>query len=213
MSEPKTQPRTQSLDSREALIDAAKRVFAVKGYDGATVKDLSDAAGVNVSLVSYHFGGKEGLYRTCLTNFGEIHVEMVERLLGQVRNKEDFSLRLRLFAEELVAIHHRDNDTCRIIYRGMETLDPITTDVFKKVFYRIFEALHKFMRSAQKAGIIREDLDPELISGFMFGSLVHTLRAQETIRLLGKKTLDDASYRSVFVEHWVSCFTNGIFLD
>lgn len=212
MSEPKAQPRTQTLDSREALIEAAKRVFAVKGYEGATVKDLSDAAGVNVSLVSYHFGGKEGLYRTCLTDFGEVHVELLERLLGQVRNKEDFALRLRLFAEELVAIHHRETDICRIIFRGMENLDPITTDVFKKVFYRIFEALHKFVCSAQTAGIIRDDLDPELVSCFMFGSLLDLLRAQELIRLFGRKTLDDLDYRSVAIENWVSCFTNGIYV-
>ncbi len=53
-------------DSRTALLSAARYVFAEKGYEGTTVKELADRAGVNVSLVSYHFGGKEGLYKECI---------------------------------------------------------------------------------------------------------------------------------------------------
>lgn len=207
----KLRPQPQDTrDSREALIEAGKRVFAQKGYAAATVKDLSDAAGVNASLISYHFGGKEGLYRTCLTSFGSLHVESVERLLGEVRSKEDFRLRLKLFAEEIMVINNRDQDLCKIIFRGMETLDTITADVFKKVFFRIFEAMQHFMHSAQKMQIIRADLDTEITTALMFGSLMHFLRAQDIAKVLGRRTLDDAEYRSLVIEHWMECFINGV---
>ncbi|MXQ62814.1 TetR family transcriptional regulator [Actinomadura rayongensis] len=49
--------------TRRALLDAAHDVFSEKGYAGARVQDIADRAGVNKQLISYHFGGKEGLYR------------------------------------------------------------------------------------------------------------------------------------------------------
>ena len=56
-----------------ALIDAAKKVFARHGFYGATVQQIAKEAGVNVSLISHHFGGKEALYRECLSGFGKRH--------------------------------------------------------------------------------------------------------------------------------------------
>src|SRR4029077_1876263 len=82
-----------------ALIDAAKRLFASKGFDGTSVKELSDAAGTNISLVSYHFGGKEGLYRTCLQQFGESTRSHVERILQPPKTAEEFEIRLGLFID------------------------------------------------------------------------------------------------------------------
>ncbi|RYZ95779.1 MAG: TetR/AcrR family transcriptional regulator, partial [Proteobacteria bacterium] len=61
-----TKPKnTESEDTGERLINAAKAVFAEKGFAGSTVKQIADLAGVNVSLISYHFNGKDGLLRAC----------------------------------------------------------------------------------------------------------------------------------------------------
>lgn len=49
-------------DPRSQLIAAATPLFAVKGLAGVNVREIARAAGVNASLISYHFGGKEGLY-------------------------------------------------------------------------------------------------------------------------------------------------------
>ena len=214
MSERKTSKSSSSesrVDSREALLDAAKRVFAQRGFEGATVKDLADAAGVNVSLVSYHFGGKEGLYRTCLMSFGMDRLEAAERVLSAPMSREDFKLRLKIFADELVNIHLRDRDTCKMIHRALDTLDATTADVFKSVFFRVYEALHVFIRAAQENRILRADLDPEVTTVLMFGSIMHFMRSQEIARVLGMRTLDDPEYRRVTLEHWVGCFTDGIF--
>lgn len=50
-------------DTRSRLLSAASRLFAEKGYDHATVRDICAAAGVNIALVNYHFKSKEGLYK------------------------------------------------------------------------------------------------------------------------------------------------------
>jgi len=49
--------------SRRRLLGAALEEFAAHGFAGARVQDIADRAGVNKQLISYYFGGKEGLYR------------------------------------------------------------------------------------------------------------------------------------------------------
>jgi TetR/AcrR family transcriptional regulator len=49
--------------SRRCLLSAALDEFAAKGFAGARVQDIASRAGVNKQLISYYFGGKEGLYR------------------------------------------------------------------------------------------------------------------------------------------------------
>ena len=54
-------------DCRDNLIATAIPLFAAKGLNGVSVRELASAAGVNLSMISYYFGGKEGLYAAVLT--------------------------------------------------------------------------------------------------------------------------------------------------
>ncbi|WP_246618908.1 MULTISPECIES: TetR family transcriptional regulator [Streptomyces violaceusniger group] len=49
--------------SRRLLLEAAMDEFSEKGFAGARVQDIADRAGLNKQLITYYFGGKEGLYR------------------------------------------------------------------------------------------------------------------------------------------------------
>ncbi len=49
--------------ARSRIIDTALDMFGNYGYDGVSVRRLCEGAGVNVGAVTYHFGGKEGLYK------------------------------------------------------------------------------------------------------------------------------------------------------
>jgi AcrR family transcriptional regulator len=53
---------TISDPTREKLLEAAGRIFADRGYQAATVREICDAAGENVAAIHYHFGDKLGLY-------------------------------------------------------------------------------------------------------------------------------------------------------
>lgn len=50
--------------SRAKLMRAALRLFADKGYEGASTREICDAASANLSAIRYYFGDKAGLYRT-----------------------------------------------------------------------------------------------------------------------------------------------------
>jgi len=55
-------------DCRENIIASAVPLFAAKGLNGVSVRELAGAAGVNLSMISYYFGGKEGLYAAVLAD-------------------------------------------------------------------------------------------------------------------------------------------------
>jgi AcrR family transcriptional regulator len=62
--------------SREALLDAALTEFAAHGYAGARTTDIATRAGVNKQLISYYFGGKEGLYQALVARWLRVEAEM-----------------------------------------------------------------------------------------------------------------------------------------
>lgn len=52
--------------TRRALLEAAATVFAEHGYDGGSVRLITRMANANQAAITYHFGGKDGLYRAVL---------------------------------------------------------------------------------------------------------------------------------------------------
>ena len=55
-------PRGPEADLRSVILDAARPLFAERGYRDATMRAIAQAAGVDVALVAYYFGNKEGLF-------------------------------------------------------------------------------------------------------------------------------------------------------
>ncbi len=52
----------QLLDTKNKILMAARELFAVKGFEGASVRDIAGVAGVNIAAVNYHFTSKEKLF-------------------------------------------------------------------------------------------------------------------------------------------------------
>jgi len=60
-------PRNGSeAEGRARLLDSAMDMFAEKGLNGVSTRELATAAGVNLSAITYHFGGKKGLYEAAI---------------------------------------------------------------------------------------------------------------------------------------------------
>jgi AcrR family transcriptional regulator len=56
-------PRRQGgRSTRERILDAAEKLFAQRGFHAVSVRDITQSAGVDVALVTYHFGGKQPLF-------------------------------------------------------------------------------------------------------------------------------------------------------
>jgi len=53
-------------DTRERILTAAARLFAERGFEGATLREITEAAQANLAAVNYHFGSKDELIRSVL---------------------------------------------------------------------------------------------------------------------------------------------------
>jgi AcrR family transcriptional regulator len=60
-------PRAGGADTRLAVLDAARARFGAHGYDGTKLRDVAADAGVDVALVSYFFGSKDGLFAAAMS--------------------------------------------------------------------------------------------------------------------------------------------------
>jgi AcrR family transcriptional regulator len=72
--------RPAGQDTRTALIDAARSVFAENGYDGATVRAIATRAGVDAAMVNHWFGSKEGLFARAVLELPFDPLELLETL-------------------------------------------------------------------------------------------------------------------------------------
>jgi len=55
-----------STDTPNRILEVARELFAARGYEGTTVRDIAVAAKANLAGVGYHFGSKQGLYQDVL---------------------------------------------------------------------------------------------------------------------------------------------------
>jgi AcrR family transcriptional regulator len=197
-------------DSREQLIEAARKVFAEKGFDGATVKELAEKARVNISLVSYYFGGKEGLYKACIEQTGRGRLEVAERILKEPSSVEDFKVRLTLFIEDFFDFNFREKDFCSILDRECFSKMLITRDVFRETFLKAAEKLSQFFISAQRLGILRSEVDPEILHYLFFGAIKSAVHFAPLMQeFYGKSMESDRTFRDAVVKHAVDYLVGG----
>ena len=50
-----------ATDTKERMLDTAEGLFAEHGFPATSMRDITNAAGVNLAAINYHFGSKESL--------------------------------------------------------------------------------------------------------------------------------------------------------
>ena len=85
-------PQERAQVTRQKLLNVAIREFSERGFDAVTVRDIEMRAGVQRNLLSYHFGGKEGIWKAAATHvltrlqeFSEAREELVQDLSPRER--------------------------------------------------------------------------------------------------------------------------------
>ena len=86
-------------ERREQLIAIGRALFAEKGYDGASIEEVSARAGVSKPVVYEHFGGKEGLHavivdravQDLMTRLLEDHIDLSGNRVKSVKEEDDLT--------------------------------------------------------------------------------------------------------------------------
>lgn len=104
------------MTTREKILQKAGELFAARGYDGVSVRDIAGAARVNVSAVSYHFGGKEELFREVIRDgFTGISGRLERIAAGDAPLRRRAELMLEEFFTFLLGNH----SVSRIVFHEM----------------------------------------------------------------------------------------------
>ncbi|MEX5561993.1 TetR/AcrR family transcriptional regulator [Pseudophaeobacter sp. 1A16562] len=89
----KRAPSARSLQTKARILDAAEALFAERGFEGASLRDIAALAGVQVGLVHHHGGGKEELFHQTVTRRADELADV--RLAGLERLRAEDALSLR----------------------------------------------------------------------------------------------------------------------
>lgn len=87
--------RGDGVRTRELLLEAGGEEFAEKGFHGTTVREIAARGGTNIAAVSYHFRGKESLFREAVAVAASRFRVTVQDALGDAPLRERIG---RLFA-------------------------------------------------------------------------------------------------------------------
>ena len=74
-------------DKKEHIINHAVELFAEKGFEGTSIRDLAAKAGVNVAMVNYYFGSKEKLFE----NMVELKASYTRGMLDEIAKNDSYT--------------------------------------------------------------------------------------------------------------------------
>ncbi|WP_246752884.1 CerR family C-terminal domain-containing protein [Sinorhizobium sp. BG8] len=143
-----TPPLSRSDAAREKLLSASIGVFGRYGFDGASTRQLAEAAGVNLQAIPYYFGSKEGLYLATAEYLaaqigsytGEMRGQIASRLAaleeaGQALGVTEARAILTMMAQTMVTLFMSKTSEpwARFIIR--EQMEP--TEAFRRIYESI----------------------------------------------------------------------------
>jgi AcrR family transcriptional regulator len=80
-----TAPAPDPRTTKERILDAAEELFSARGYYGVSLREITQAAGVELALANYHFGPKEELFRHVIARRVDEHCSGVIAALDRAQ--------------------------------------------------------------------------------------------------------------------------------
>lgn len=106
--------RPSADPTRERILAAAVDLFSERSFDGASMREIAQRAGVTQPLVSYHYGSKDDLWRAAIDSlFDALRRAMAERMHG-LRGVDEVTV-AKLAFREFITFSARHPELHRII--------------------------------------------------------------------------------------------------
>jgi len=156
------------------IIETAEALFADRGYDGISVRDIADEAGVNVAMISYYFGSKEKLMEAIFElRLGTMQMR-VETLI-----KDDSMTPLQkmnlLIDEHIDRVMHKQ---CfhKVMYTVQLTnKNPAILKAANALKLRSAKLVSELIKEGQKKGVFKKKVDVILMLNTMVGTVSSTM--------------------------------------
>jgi AcrR family transcriptional regulator len=156
-------------DKKDHILDVAEKVFAELGYDGASTRLISGEANVNMAMLNYYFGSKEGVFLAIF----ERRISSFQSVLLSIGNDDSINAWEKLDKYIESYVDRVVNNNCfhvmlnREISKSKKTelTDQISRIIMKNV--NVFQAI---IENGIKSGEFNKDTDPQLLVATIFGT-------------------------------------------
>jgi AcrR family transcriptional regulator len=173
------------VSPRKRIINSAAHFFSRKGFSGVGVREIAAKAKVNISMVSYYYGGKAGILKAIVTEYFSYVDNIALRVAGMKLPPRES---LKEFICEMVNLIKEKEDLCKVAIIEM----PIELPEITAIKVELLKNNMKLMSNSLSEGFNINDPKKHIIigpaflslifSGFMFGNL---------IKKISKDKLDD----------------------
>lgn len=168
-------------DKQIQIIETAEKLFADKGFDGTSVRDIADEAGVNVAMISYYFGSKEKLLEALFSYRAE---GTTQKLVGMLTNKALSPLeKVNMLIEYYIEKFH--NQTCfhKIMSREqVASQRTATAELIQGFKKRNQQLIKELIQEGQKSGDFAKNIDIPILMATLIATVSHMVTTQHFYR-------------------------------
>ena len=149
-------------DAKHCLLEAAAKLFSKLGLEKTSTRDLARESKANISLISYHFGGKEGLYKEVLKDFALEVQSTMQPLFEEYKKtemtKEFFIKEISFIVQNMISMRKKHPEICQILCREKSNGMPLSRDIHEEIFYPLAKRFIQSFETAQTKKIVRPDI-------------------------------------------------------
>lgn len=183
----------EKTDKKDHILDVAERVFAEHGFDGASTRMISGEAGVNMAMLNYYFGSKEGV----LVALFERRTSAFRSLIKNIGNNENSNSwqKITEYIEAYIdRVFNSNNCFQKVIHQEMiirrtgELADKINDMIMQNVL-----ELRKILHEGIERGEFKPEIDTEMVVATVFGIKSQIINAPHvSSQMMGYDTQDPA---------------------
>lgn len=180
------------IDMKMRILLAAKKLFALQGFDGTSVRQICEEAGANVALVSYHFGGKEGVFQALFHKFFPS-----TSVLNDLDRLEEPLVKLEYIFREVIRLRMSDPALMSLVHQEIVLNSP-RVDIIREHIFPVWLKVRDLLELGREQGLFRfRSIDNTLM--FVLGTVLFPKKNEffEPLLLEGPKSFEEVSR-----DHW-----------
>ena len=161
-------------DKHTHLLEIAEKLFAAKGFEGTSVRDIAEEAGVNIAMISYYFGSKEKLMQAL---FEKRTAEISMRIERLIKDESLTSFeKVNMLIEENVDRVMRDQQFQKImICEQIINKNPVIINFLKDLKIRNARVIGELIKDGQKKGEFKRKVDVVMLLSIMMGTITQIM--------------------------------------
>lgn len=183
-------------NSKSRILEAATKLFAQKGFDGASIREICKLADVNLCMISYYWGGKQELYNGIIEDLLEKQIEYSKSFLDLNRNPQNMSTKecvdlLITISDRLVDFFYTNvsSDLIVILLKEQQKLDFIVKspvlDYMRSVVARILNKdVNDRLVIFKTLFMLSQVNSPRILPAFSLRPLGQTDFCEEDIKII-----------------------------